>query len=194
MTLGGLSIAADDAPMPAASHVMLQRFGTDRLVIDEDGEGAWDEAKHHFDLNRFDFTARDLGVLHVTASLDGVDRAAFGSTDTKARMAAIMNIGIVHASAEFDDRSLVGRVIGVMAMQQNVPPEQVRAAAAMPLAALSVMVPDQPDAGAQISAFLDHPHSLRITLDPPSPVSLAQVASLPMPERAHALGLKIEGK
>lgn len=193
MTLSGLSIAADDTVMPAASHLMLQRFGSDRLVIDEDGEGSWNDAAHHFDLSRLDFTARDLGVLHATASLDHVDRAAFGSQDQAARKAAIMNIVIGHVSVEFDDRSLVGRVIGVMAMQQNIPPEQVRAAVAMPLAALSVMIPDQPDAGAQISGFLEHPHSLRITLDPPAPVSLAQVSSLPMPERAHALGLKIMG-
>jgi hypothetical protein len=194
MALSALSIAADDTVMPAATHGMLQRFGSDRLVLDEDGEGAWNEPAHHFDLNRLDLTARDLGVLHLAASLDGVDRAALRSQDKAARRAALMNVAIVHLSAGFDDKSLVGRIIGVLAMQQNIPPEQVRAAAAMPLAALSVLIPDQPDAAAQISAFLDHPHSLRITLDPPSPVSLAQVSSLPMPERAHALGLKIEAK
>ncbi len=191
--LRGLSVAADDSVMPEQAHAMLQRFGSDRVVLDEDTEAAWTEATKHLDLSRLDLTARDLGVLHFTASLDGIDRAGMNAPDTATRLASFMGVRVLHAALWFDDRSLVGRVIGVLAMQQNATPEQVRAEAAMPLAGLSMLLPDEPDAASQVSAFLDHPHSLRIALDPPAPVSLGQVARAPMTERAHMLGLKITG-
>jgi len=125
--------------------------------------------------------------------LGGIDRAGLNATDPAARRAAFMGVVVSHAALWFDDKSLVGRVIGVLAMQQNATPEQVRAEAAMPLAGLSMLLPDEPDAAAQVSAFLDHPHSLRISLDPPAPVSLGAVAAAPITERAHMLGLKITG-
>jgi len=191
--LRGLSVAADDSPMPDQAHAMMQRFGSDRVVLDEDTEASWTEATKHLDLSRLDLSARDLGVLHVTASLGGIDRAGLNATDPAARRAAFMGVVVSHAALWFDDKSLVGRVIGVLAMQQNATPEQVRAEAAMPLAGLSMLLPDEPDAAAQVSAFLDHPHSLRISLDPPAPVSLGAVAAAPITERAHMLGLKITG-
>jgi hypothetical protein len=191
--LRGLSVAADDSPMPDQAHAMMQRFGSDRVVLDEDTEAGWTEATKHLELSRLDLSARDLGVLHVTASLGGIDRAGLNATDPAARRAAFMGVVVSHAALWFDDKSLVGRVIGVLAMQQNATPEQVRAEAAMPLAGLSMLLPDEPDAAAQVSAFLDHPHSLRISLDPPAPVSLGAVAAAPMTERAHMLGLKITG-
>jgi hypothetical protein len=191
--LHGLSVAAEDSVMPPATRDMMQRFGADRVVLDEDGEGTSNPATRHFDLSRLDLALHDLCTLHLTASLDGIDREGLRATDIKVRGAAIMQIVIDHAALSFDDKSLVGRVIGVLAMQQNSTPEAVRAQAAMPLAALSMLLPDEPDAAAQITAFLDHPHNLRITLDPPTPVSLAQVAAAPMQSRAHMLGLKITG-
>jgi len=191
--LRGLSVAADDSVMPEATHAMMQRFGSDRVVLDEDTEASWTEATKHLELSRLDLTARDLGVLHFTASLDGIDREGMRAPDALSRAAALMRTVIVHAALSFDDRSLVGRVIGVLAMQQNSTPEQVRAEAAMPLMGLAMLLPDEPDAAAQISAFLEHPHSLRISLDPPAPVSLAAVAAAPMTQRAHMLGLKITG-
>jgi hypothetical protein len=190
-SLRGFSVAADDSVMPEQAHAMMQRFGSDRLVFDEDTDAAWNQATKHLELSRLELTARDLGVLHFTASLDGIDQAGMNATDPATRRAAFMNVVIAHAALWFDDRSLVGRVIGVLAMQQNASPEQVRAEAAIPLAGLSMLLPEEPDAASQISAFLEHPHSLRISLDPAAPVRLGAVAAAPMTERAHLLGLKI---
>jgi len=191
--LRGLSVAADDSVMPEQTHAMMQRFGSDRLVLDADMDAAVNDAARHMEISRLDLTARDLGVLHFTASLDGLDRAGINATDPATRRAAFLKIVVSHAALWFDDRSLVGRVIGVLAMQQNSTPEQVRAEAAVPLAGLGMLLPDEPDAAAQVSAFLDHPHSLRISLDPPAPVTLGAVAAAPMGGRAHMLGLKITG-
>jgi hypothetical protein len=55
------------------------------------------------------------------------------------------------------------------------------------------MLPDQPDAADQINAFLDGRHSLEIILAPPTPVRIGDLESVPVPEKAHVLGVKIKG-
>ncbi|MEJ0048701.1 MAG: hypothetical protein WDN04_23265 [Rhodospirillales bacterium] len=55
------------------------------------------------------------------------------------------------------------------------------------------MLPDQPDAADQVNAFLDGRHSLDISLAPPAPVRLGDLAAVPVPEKAHVLGVKIKG-
>jgi hypothetical protein len=187
----GLSIAADDMTLPPGSHLLMERFGTDRIVLDEDTIFASNADSGHVDLQKLDMTLRDLAGLHVTASLDGLDRTAMRSTDPAVRRQAIGKITINHVAFEYDDNSLVGRVIGTIAQARNVSPEDLLALAARPLMALNMLVPDQPDAGAQVTAFLEHPHVLRITLDPPAPVSIDQLRTVPLPQRAHMLGLKI---
>ena len=188
----GLTMAAGDMVLSPAAHLMIERFGTDRLSLDIDGAGRADDAKGRAELQQFDMVFHDLGTLHMTAKVDGYDRIAMRSGDQKVQAAAAMKLIIDQASLEWDDASLTNRLINLAALQQNTTPDQVKAAAAMPLAGLAMMLPDQPDAGAQVTAFLNNPHQLRITLDPPSPMKLSEIAALPVPERAHALGVRIK--
>jgi hypothetical protein len=189
--LRGLSIAADDTTLPPESHLLMERFGTDRIVLDEDTAGAFNTESGHLNLQKLDMTLRDLAGLHMAASLDGFDRVAMRSTDPAVRRQAIGKITINHVALEYDDHSLIGRIIGTIAQARNVSPEDLLALAARPLMSLNMLVPDQPDAGAQVTSFLEHPHVLRITLDPPAPVSIEQLRTVPVPQRAHMLGLKI---
>ena len=191
-SLHGLTIAAGDMVLSPAAHLMMERFGTDRIALDAEGAGLADDAKGHAELEKLELTFRDLGILRMTAKVDGYDRSAIRSGDQKAQLAATMKLVIRQASIEWDDASLTNRLLKVAALQQGTTPEQIKATAAMPLAGLAMMMPDQPDAGAQVTAFLNNPHQLRITLDPPSPMPLSAIAALPVQERAHALGLKIK--
>ena len=192
-TLHGFTIAAGDSTLPPTAHALMQSFGTDQIALDMDAVTHIDDSGKHFTVDDLNMALRDLGTLHIKAKLDGYDPIAMRSPDRAARQSAMMKVIVNQATIEWDDASLTNRIINVVAQQRNSTPEQVRAAAAMPLAALSVMVPDQPDAAAQITAFLNDPHKLVVTLNPATPMSLGDVAALPVPERAHALGLKVQG-
>jgi hypothetical protein len=59
---------------------------------------------------------------------------------------------------------------------------------------LGFLMPEQPDAGAQVNAFLDGKHRLIVTIAPPhAPISLGDVASAPPAEKAAILGITIKG-
>jgi hypothetical protein len=61
----------------------------------------------------------------------------------------------------------------------------------MPIVTLGLMLPDQPDAADQVTKFLNQPHTLTVTLNPPQKVTIAEVAAAPVGMRAHLLGLHI---
>jgi hypothetical protein len=188
-----LSLAFDPTTMPPAQAQSLQRFGMTDFVFDLDMASAYDPAGHRSTVNRFDLAARGLGKLHMTGSVTGklFDE---GPKDPQQALQALHDTLIEHLQLQWDDGSLTTRLLTMAAASKGVTPDAMRAQLSMATMALAMVMPNQPDAATQVNAFLANPKTLTITLNPPQPVSVMDVAAAPVPQRAGLLGLHIQAE
>jgi hypothetical protein len=190
-TIRALTVKTTGRPLKESTRQQLTDFGMADFTTDLDEEGGFDSANGQLTLKHCDIDFHDLGVLHLTLTMTGIPQ---GSVTTQPQIAAAMaQARLAAASVKWDDASLTGRVFKMAAAKQGLTPEQLRAGLAMPLASLPIFLPDQPDAAAQVNAFLDGHHSIGVTLTPPAPVSLAQLQATPPQEKAALLGVRVSG-
>ena len=185
----GLTLALGETPVPASAAPALAAFGMNAITTDvtatTQGRPPGPFTVHE------DLVMRELGTLHVDGTVEGYTAPQAVSGDPTAALAALTAASLNHATLVWDDASLTDRALRVAAQQEHATPDQVRAQLAMPILALGVMVPDQPDAADQVTRFVNHPHRLTLTINPPQKVSLGEVAAAPATERAHLLGLRV---
>ena len=139
-----------------------------------------------------DVALRELGTLHLDAELGGLNQIAAAAPVPGHPEGPAMAAVIDHATLVWDDASLTNRLMAVAASQLHTTPDLVRARLAMPVLSLGLMIPDQPDAADQVTAFLTHPHRLTVTLNPPQKISIGEVAQAPVTARAHLLGVRVK--
>jgi hypothetical protein len=186
-SLQGLTLALGDTQVPPNAQPLLEAFGMKSLTADIDASSHSQAAGRDKELKE-DITLRDLGTLHLHASISGYDASL---VQPGAPLAAIMATTLDHATVAWDDASLTSRLMAVAAAQMHTTPELIKAQLAMPIVTLGLMLPDQPDAADQVTKFLNQPHTLTVTLNPPQKVTIAEVAAAPVGMRAHLLGLHI---
>jgi hypothetical protein len=180
-SITSLAVTPDPASLRPPQALALQRFGMSSFVFDLDSASAYDPEGHRTTLSRFDIIARGLGTLHLTGSITG--NAFDGSPrTTQAAMDALRHAVLEKAMLRWDDASLTSRTLALVAAGKGTTPDALRAQLAVPLMGLSMVLPDQPDAAAQINSFLEHPKSLTITLNPPKPIALMDVGAAPVPQ------------
>lgn len=189
-------VAMHETPRTGDLSTMIQAFGADQVVFDVNLDGKMDQAAHTMRFDHYDWVFHDLGTLHMAADVTGFPgRDQLKGAVTPAEKLAVLNqTRIGHAVMSWEDHSLVNRIIAVAAKKSGSTPDVIRGQMAMPLVTLGMMMPDQPDAAEQVTAFINNPQSLTITVNPPAPVSFAEIGAAPLSGRAHLLGLKIEGK
>jgi len=188
-TVHGLAIVTTGRPLKPTVQQALQQFGMADFALDASGKSRLDPATGRV-TGETSETFRDLGTLHISADLNGVPL----TQQDPAHMAdAFRDTKLIAADIRWDDASLAGRLFKVAAAQTGKSEQELRATIAMSLLGIAAVLPDQPDAADQINAFLDGRHSLEITLAPPAPVRLGDLASVPVPDKAHVLGVKIKG-
>ena len=185
--LHGLTFALGETAVPPAAAPGLAAFGMTSMTLDVDATSHSSTSMHTADLVE-DVKLHDLGVLHLKGSFSGYDASA---STQNAPLAPFLATTIERASVTWEDTSLTDRLFKVAAVQAHSTPEAVRAQLAMPIVALGVMLPDQPDAADQVTAFLNHPGKLTVTMTPPQPVTVGQVTQAPATQRAHLLGVHI---
>jgi hypothetical protein len=186
-----LTVQTSGRPLKETTRAQLDSFGMADFTTDLNEDGGYDPVHGRLAIKRGDIIFHGLGSLHFTLDVTGLVSTP---GQTKQQVAAAMAAArLVDASVKWDDASLTGRLLKMVAAKQGVTPEQVMAGLALPLATLPILMPDQPDAGAQVSAFLDGQHSIDVTLNPPVPVSLEQFQSTPSQEKAALLGAHISG-
>ena len=189
--IGALAVKTTGRPLTEATRQQLADFGMADFTTDLEEEGGFDASSGQLKIKQCDIDFHDLGVLHLTLNMTGIPQ---GAVITQPQIqAAMAQARLVAASVKWDDASLTGRLLKMAAAKQGLTPEQLRAGLAMPLASLPIFLPDQPDAAAQVNAFLDGRHSLGVSLAPAAPVSLAQLQSTPSQEKAALLGVRITG-
>ena len=191
-----LLMAVHEMPLSGDVPAMIHAFGSDKVVFDVALDGTWNKQAGTMQFSRYDYDFHDLGTLHMAASISGMPNPAQlqGADTQAAKLSSLMQIRINQAQIAWADRGLVNRLLAVAAEKSGTTPDMIRGQLAMPLVTLGLMLPDQPDVSDQVTAFLNNPQSLVITIAPPAPVTLAQVAAASLPERAHLLGLHIQGR
>lgn len=189
--LRALTIKTTGRPLKPDDRAALESFGMQDFTTDLTEQGGYDPDQQEVVLKRCDIDFHQLGTLHFTMTLSGIPATPLG---TPAGVHAAIETARLNAAAlTWDDASLTGRLIRMAAAKQGMTPEQLKAGLALPLASLPVLMPEQPDAAAQIQAFLDGQHQLSIRLSPPVPVGLAQWNGTPAPGRAALLGVQVSG-
>ena len=190
-TMTALIIKTSGRPVSPAARAQLESFGMADFTTDMIEEGGYDAAAGHLSFKRFDIILHDLGTLHMTMDITGLP-ATPAATPAQVQQAAA-SARLTDASVTWDDNSLTARLLKMTAAKQGVTVDQVRMGLSLPLASLAVLMPDQPDAVAQVNGFLNGQHRLAVTAKPPVPVGIAQFQATPVQERAALLGLRVTG-
>ncbi len=186
-----LTIKTSGRPVSPAVRAQLDSFGMADFTTDLNEEGGYDRNAGQLTIRRFDVTIHDLGTLHATMNIAGLPSAPAATPEQMQQAAAAARL--TDASLVWDNTSLTQRLLKMTAAKQGVTPDQVRMGLALPLASLAILMPDQPDAAAQVTAFLDGQHQLSITAKPSVPVGIVQWEATPVPQRAALLGLRVSG-
>jgi hypothetical protein len=190
VTMRALKIITTGRPMKPQAKLALDRFGMADFTIDLDEAATYAPGNGHLDITKADVLFHDLGTLHMAMDADGLQNISGSGTDQLQAMKAVQ---LKSALLQWTDNSLVNRVFKVAAAQSGKSVDDLRATLALPIASLGMFLPDQPDAPAQVSAFLADPKQLTITLAPPQPVSLFDVAQASAQEKAALLGVRVKG-
>jgi hypothetical protein len=193
LTVKSLSLAFDPATLPPSQAQSFQRFGMTDFIFDLFETADFDLTSQHFVLNHFDLTARGLGSLHMMFSSTGGIRDDAPKTPQEA-LQRLHDLLLEHATIRWDDESLTNRAITLAAESKGTTPDALRAQLGMATMALTMVMPNQPDAATQVNNFLAHPKTLTITLAPPKPISFFDVTAAPVAQRAGLLGAHIEAE
>lgn len=190
-SIHGFTVQTSGRPLSAAARQSLSDFGMADFTTDLDDAYSYDQASGTMTLKRCDIAVHDVGALHMSAVVNGLPPGQ--ATTQQQIQARLAQARLVSASFTWDDVSLVTRLLKMAAAKQGVTPEQIRAGLALPLASLPMLMPEQPDAAEQINAFLDGRHTLKVTLNPPSPVGIADLQGVPAAQKAAVLGVRVAG-
>ncbi len=190
--LTGMTMGLGDMAVSPSAAASIAAFGMNAITMDitaartgqADGSTGF----------RDDITLHDLGTMHVNGSFSGYVQPTGPQPSPAAAIASLMGVTLQQATVVWDDNSLTSRIFKVVAAQSNTTPALVRAQLAIPIVALSVMLPGQPDAADQLTHFLDNPHQLTVTLNPPEKMTLGQVVQAPATQRAQLLGLHVSSQ
>jgi len=125
---------------------------------------------------------RDVGSLIIELGADGIPLALFSAVDTESDPDALMpfadNVSLKRARIRFEDDSLTGRILSLLAESEGT---DVESLVAEGTAGLEVMLAEflEPDLARQVSealtTYLNDPRSITFALSPAQPVSFAQV-------------------
>jgi hypothetical protein len=212
--VGDLSTVSDDSPEAGAAIAAL---GLTNIAGDISQDWTWTMADGHITLNQFLLDFADVGSLDIQAEATGLTpdvleqintmqqgMAAGGATSDEQAQAQMMSgmaimqaVSIVGASVRYDDASLAGKLLDFFAAQSGADRASFVAGlkSMLPMMIGQSGIPELTDIVVPpVSAFLDNPESLEVSIAPPSPTSaLVLMAAAANPAGLiKALGLVIE--
>lgn len=210
---GDLSSVAEEDPQSGA---VIEALGLTNISGDISEDMTWSMADGHMTLNQFLVDFADVGALDFTAEVTGLTpdtiaqinalqtEAGTGEmTEEKAQaqmmkgMSIMQGVSIVGASLRYDDASLAGHMLDYFAGQSGADRATFVASlkTMLPVIIGQAGIPTLTDlVMPPVSAFLDNPESLEITVAPPSPTSaLVLMAAAANPASLiTALGLAVQ--
>jgi hypothetical protein len=164
-----------DNPLAMAGYddLEMSASGTTTTDYSDDAVG--------FDL-AMTLNGRDVGSLIIELGADGIPLALFSAVDSETDPDALMpfadNVSLKRVRIRFEDDSLTGRILSLMAEAEDT---DVDSFVAEGTEGLDMMLAEflEPDLARQVSyaltAYLNDPRSLTFALSPVQPVNFAQV-------------------
>lgn len=163
-----LSLPATISP---SLQAVIDPLGIKTLVLDIDEAGRFDQKTGDSTIDHFTLAAEGLASLSLSGQFTNLPRQITEGADA---MATLGKIGIGHATATFTNQSLVQKILAMMAKQSGRSLADVTGGARIAASFMAAaVVPDQPDAGQQIGAFIADPKTLTLTASPDTPVPVA---------------------
>ena len=127
----------------------------------------------------FTLSLQDGGALSITGVLGKVPApSTLNDPDAQAKAA---EMELHNVEIHFEDSSLTGRILDLLAEQQGITREEyaTQISGAMPFLLAALNNPEfQNEVSTAVGAFLQDPQSLTITIAPESPVTGAEIAGL----------------
>jgi len=198
-SLSGLDLPLDSLDRQARET--FKRLGYDRVSLDYRLKYGWDEAKEQLDVEDFHIRAADIGGITGSAVIGGLTRTMVEHPDNPE---GAQNLALVSGKLTFNDESIVGKGLGLIAEKMKVPPDKFRQqfADALPFL-LSISALNDPtlmtilrQSGLlqkltpAVKTFVAEPSgSLTLTMAPTQPVGLATVAEAAQKAPETLIGL-----
>jgi hypothetical protein len=177
----------------AEAEVGPQAIGYEELVIGVTWDGSRDPAAKTLTIDDFTVSVADAGDLSFTAELGNVpEPAALRSAEGSDQAAEIV---VDAVTIRYEDNSLTGRILDMMAQQQGITREEYAAqvAGALPFLLAALNNPAfQEQVSTAVGAFLQDPQSISASIAPEPPISAGEIMSIGMtspqtlPERLKA--------
>jgi hypothetical protein len=200
----GADVSGLDLPLDSLdrqARETFKRLGYDRVSLDYRLKYGWDEAKEQLDVDDFRIRAANIGGITGSAVIGGLTRTMVEHPDNPE---GAQNLSLVSGKLTFNDESIVGKGLGLIAEKMKVPPDKFRQqfADALPFL-LSISALNDPtlmtilrQSGLlqkltpAVKTFVAEPSgSLTVTMAPTQPVGLAAVAAAAQKAPETLIGL-----
>ncbi|HEX2255591.1 MAG TPA: hypothetical protein VHG92_02620, partial [Afifellaceae bacterium] len=163
----------------ADSQFTPQTIGYENLVLGLTWDGSRDAAAKTLDLRDVTLSIRDGGQLKISGRFGNLpEPTALNDADASAKAAAAE----IHTlTVRYEDESLAGRILDMMAEQQGISREEYASqiAGALPFLLAALNNPEfQNEVAGAVGTFLQDPKSLTITLEPEAPVTGGEIMGL----------------
>ena len=195
--IAGIVIAPDSALGQRLAQIGYPgATGDGRSVIRYSAQsGATPGAAGRLDLDPVSIRLAGVGRLAMTLGLDRLPPLAAGQVTATQLNQQMMQARLTGLTLTYDDAGLVGHALAALAQRSGMTVSQLRAALVQTLQQRAAA-----DGGAgfeqQAIRFLDDPRHLLISLHPPAPLPLSELATLQAPagpaDAIRTLGLDVK--
>ena len=197
---------------------IIERFGINTVNGEFFEEVQWSLGDGNFAVDQFAVFLDNLGGIDMTLDIEGVtpdlllavsamtqqaqdaaasdDSKAAEQVNTQLGLMFLQQISLKRLSVRYDDASLAGKLLDYFADEQNISREELVTSLKLqvPLLAGNLRVPELAAiVGEAVSAFLDDPQSLEVTVAPSRPISGLEIVALAAapPMLLQSLGLAV---
>jgi hypothetical protein len=177
----------------ADSNTKPEALGYDKIVVDVTWDGSRDLAAKTMTVRDFTISIQDAGDLSISGMLGKLPAPT--TLDDPQAASKASETEIHNLVLRYEDASLTGRILDMLAKQQGISREDYakQVAAALPFLLAALNNPQfQNEVSSAVGAFLQDPKSITIKLAPERPVSgeeimgLASTAPQSLPDRLKA--------
>jgi hypothetical protein len=177
----------------ADSQVGPQTIGYEQLVLDVSWDGSRNAEAKTMTIDDFTLSIQEGGNLSISGVLGNLpEPTAMNDADAAAK-AAEMEIHTV--TIRYEDNSLAGRILDVLAQQQGISREDYadQIAGALPFLLAALNNPEfQNEVAEAVGTFLKDPQSITVKVEPEAPVSGSEIMGIvstapqSLPDRLNA--------
>ncbi|MEP0520931.1 MAG: hypothetical protein ABJO09_11330 [Hyphomicrobiales bacterium] len=180
------TLSVDDIKVPASimdaeMKAFMDASGYENLILDVNLDGAYDATTQNLEMNNIEIKAAEMGTINFSAQFGGIVAEMLQDADQIQGLMATATLR--GANLKFANDSIFEKGLDFAAQMTGNSAEQLKSQAPFVLG-LGLGHINNPDftkmVTEAVSAFLDEPKSLAVSLAPANPVPVAQIAGAAM--------------